>query len=267
MAKKAYIGVGGVARKVKQTYIGVDGVSRKCKSGYVGVDGVARQFLQSGILASEIAVGSIVYLMENGRAVEYLVVNQGTPGGSSDYDVSCDGMWIMRKNIFSLAYFNDTDQWVLYKDATINTYLQNTFYPQLGYVERSTLKRVKIPYCKDTAGNVETGSNGASVYTFLLSAKELGFSGGWGTPEEGAILSYFSDGSTTKRIAYYNGTATRYWLRSLNYTGGGQAKTVNANGSMSGCTNNAAQLGVRPAIVLPKNAIFDPATMILKGVA
>ena len=40
MAKRAYIGVGGVARKVKQPFVGVANVARKVKSGYIGVGGV-----------------------------------------------------------------------------------------------------------------------------------------------------------------------------------------------------------------------------------
>ena len=43
MANGAYIGVDGVARKVKTPYIGVDGVARKVKTSYIGVDGVARK--------------------------------------------------------------------------------------------------------------------------------------------------------------------------------------------------------------------------------
>lgn len=42
MAKKAYVGVNGLARKIKKGYIGVDGVARKIKKGYIGVGGVAR---------------------------------------------------------------------------------------------------------------------------------------------------------------------------------------------------------------------------------
>ena len=42
MSKGAYIGIDGVARKVKDIYIGVDGVARKIKAGYIGVNGVAR---------------------------------------------------------------------------------------------------------------------------------------------------------------------------------------------------------------------------------
>lgn len=45
----------------------------------------------AGILASDLAVGDIVKLTENGTPVEYIVVNQGIPGNSSLYDSSCDG--------------------------------------------------------------------------------------------------------------------------------------------------------------------------------
>ena len=44
MAKKMYIGVNNVARKVKKQYLGVDGKARKVKKGYIGVGGVARPF-------------------------------------------------------------------------------------------------------------------------------------------------------------------------------------------------------------------------------
>lgn len=39
----AYVGVGGVCRKVKNIYVGVGGVCRKVKQGFVGVAGVARK--------------------------------------------------------------------------------------------------------------------------------------------------------------------------------------------------------------------------------
>ena len=38
-----YIGVNGIARKVKAVYIGVNGVARKVKAIYIGVNGVARK--------------------------------------------------------------------------------------------------------------------------------------------------------------------------------------------------------------------------------
>lgn len=47
MAKSAYIGVNGAARKVKKLYIGVNGTARKVKKAYVGdAQGLARLFFQ-----------------------------------------------------------------------------------------------------------------------------------------------------------------------------------------------------------------------------
>ena len=42
MSNAIYIGVGGVAKPVKQMYVGVNGVARKVKKVYVGVNGVAK---------------------------------------------------------------------------------------------------------------------------------------------------------------------------------------------------------------------------------
>lgn len=44
MAKGAYIGVSGKARKIKKIYIGVNGKARKVKKAYIGVNGKARLF-------------------------------------------------------------------------------------------------------------------------------------------------------------------------------------------------------------------------------
>ena len=49
MAKKAYIGVNGTARKVKKIYIGVGGIARKVKKAYIGVGGVARPCWSEGL--------------------------------------------------------------------------------------------------------------------------------------------------------------------------------------------------------------------------
>ena len=43
MGAKTYIGIDGIARKVKNMYIGIGGVARKVKKAYIGVNGVARK--------------------------------------------------------------------------------------------------------------------------------------------------------------------------------------------------------------------------------
>lgn len=45
-----YVGVDGVAKKVKRVYVGIDGVAKKVKRAYVGIDGVARLFWTPGYL-------------------------------------------------------------------------------------------------------------------------------------------------------------------------------------------------------------------------
>ena len=50
MAKGAYIGIGGVAKKIKKGYIGIGGVAKKIKKGYIGIGGVARPFWSGGEL-------------------------------------------------------------------------------------------------------------------------------------------------------------------------------------------------------------------------
>jgi len=48
MAKRAYIGIDGQARKVRHGYLGVDGTARKIKKAYIGVGGVARPCWSGG---------------------------------------------------------------------------------------------------------------------------------------------------------------------------------------------------------------------------
>lgn len=50
MAKRIYVGVDGIARKVKKAYIGVEGLARKVKKAYIGVGGVARPVFSGGEL-------------------------------------------------------------------------------------------------------------------------------------------------------------------------------------------------------------------------
>ena len=224
----------------------------------------------TGVLASSLAVGSTVKLMEGGTAVEYLVVNQGIPENSSLYDASCDGTWLLRKDIHSERQWNTSDA-NIYETSTINTWLNGDFFNSLGTTEQAVVKQVKIPYRRGgSGGSDQSGANGLSCKVFLLGGYEVG----WTTsnnqyfPHDGAKLDYFtasSDGDS-KRIAKLNGSATGWWLRSP-YTGDtGIVCFVGGNGSYY-FGNASISRGIRPALVLPSNALFDETTMLLKGVA
>lgn len=222
----------------------------------------------TGIQAGTLAVGSTVKLMEGGTAVEYLVVNQGIPSNSSLYDASCDGTWLLRKDIHSERQWN-TSNANEYETSAINIWLNGDFLDSFGAVEQATIKQVKIPYRKDggSGGTDQSGANGLSCKVFLLSGYEVGFmtSDSSYIPVDGAKLDYF-DASSSKRIAYLNGLETIWWLRSPRTDGTRRAWCVQTIG-IPGGGDTSDSAGIRPALVLPSNALFDETTMLLKGVA
>ena len=242
--------------------------------GHVTVVGGCRAKAPStGILASTLPVGSTVKLMEGGTAVEYLVVNQGIPSNSNLYDASCDGTWLLRKDIHSNRQWNTTDT-NKYENSFINTWLNGDFFNGLGSVEQAVIKQVKIPYRKNggSGGTDQSGANGLSCKVFLLSGYEIGFttSDNIYFPVDGAKLSYFESGTGTsannKRIANLNGSAASWWLRSPYANDANVVRFVDSGGNY-GSRYASYPNGIRPALVLPSNALFDETTMLLKGVA
>lgn len=242
--------------------------------GKVMMSGVAPKMTvpSRGILASDLAVGSSVYLMEDGVAKEYLVVNQGIPEQSSLYDSSCDGLWLLRKNCYDARAW-DSSAVNDYENSMIHAWLNGDFFNLLGTKEQSAIKQVKIPYVKGTGKTtVNSGADGLLTKIFLLSAYEYGFT----TSEtsqiavEGAKLSYFESGTgdsaCNKRVFKYGTNNAIYWLRSPYTTNTDSVKVVTTLGKISGYTASYAQ-NICPALVLPSTAIFDANTLILKGVS
>ena len=223
----------------------------------------------TGIQAGTLAVGSTVKLMEGGTAVEYLVVNQGIPSNSSLYDASCDGTWLLRKDIHSERQWN-TSNANEYETSAINIWLNGDFFSSLGSVEQATVKQIKIPYRAGggDGGANQSGANGLSCKVFLLSGPEVGLAGENYMPNDGAKLDYFNanTGTDSKRIAYLNGSAAFWWLRSP-YTGSTNGVWRVYSDGGCGSYYTSVSLGIRPALVLPSTALFDASTSILKGVA
>lgn len=228
----------------------------------------------TGIQAGALAVGSVVKLIEGGTAVEYLVVNQGIPSNSSLYDASCDGTWLLRKYIHSERQWN-TSNVNKYESSAINTWLNGDFFNTLGSVEQAAIKQVKIPYRKNggSGGSNQSGANGLSCKIFLLGGYEIGFTTSDSSyfPVDGAKLDYFESGTGTspnkKRISYLNnGSVRSWWLRSPHANATTHACRVTDEGDYATSTTSGSW-GIRPALILPKTALFGETTMILKGVA
>ena len=179
------------------------------------------------------AVGSIVKIKVNGASKDFIVVQQGNPN-TSTYDSSCNGTWLLMKDIYTTSTFGNNNS---YKDSSIHTYLNGTFYNLIDSNIRAAIKQVKIPYQNGTGsgGSLATGSNGLSTKVFLLSGYEVG----WTTsdngyfPKDGVRLAYFGNSSSgnSKRIAYNGSSAAIWWLRSPYTNDGISVWYVNTDGS------------------------------------
>lgn len=202
------------------------------------------------------AVGGTVKIKVNGAAKDFIIVHQGKP--SSAYDDSCNGVWVVMKDIYTTSTFGSDNS---YKDSGITSYLNSTFYNLIDSDIRAVIKQVKLPYTNGTGsgGSVASGASGFSTKVFLLSGTEVGFSGVSYMNTEGAKLSYFD--SASKRIAYNGSSAAVWWLRSPSTRNTYSIWCVKSDGSDDnwGYYNS---YGVRPAFILPSElSVSDDGTV------
>ena len=211
------------------------------------------------VTLSSKAIGSTIKLKVNGSAKDFIVVHQGKP--SSVYDDSCNGTWLLMKDIYENRQWHSSNT-NDYANSTIHSYLNSTFLNLFESNIKNAIKQVKIPYRKGsgTSTTVTSGSNGLSAKIFLLSATETSFSFSSMPSGEGAELAYFKgcadNSSDSKRVAYLNGSATVWWLRSplCGYFDG--ALYVDSRGDWGGyyCSNSG---GIRPALILPSTLLVS----------
>lgn len=255
-----YIGVDDKARNVKGGYIGVDGKARKIKKGYIGDEnGVARLCWSSEKKLSEYTVGSIVYLLENGNPVEYIVVHKGLPDKTM-YDSSCDGVWLLRKNVYTNTAWSATNN--NYGNSSAKVHANDIFINNFDANMQQIIKEVKIPYVNGTGSSaVASGVNGLSTRIFLLSGYEVGWTQSKSKyfPIDGACLDYFNGITDDKRVANLNGSPVVWWLRSPDTSGttGVFAVHSNGNNTVGSCKG---VYGLRPALILNSDTIIDPET-------
>lgn len=187
------------------------------------------------------AVGSTVKIKVDGRVKDFIVVHQGNPD-STIYDSSCNGTWVLLKDVYTTSTFGRNNS---YKDSKILSYLSGTFYNLIDSNIRAAIKRVKIPYWNDTgsSGSLATGSNGLSAKIFLLSSYEVGERNSYYIPQDGAELDYFGSGSG-------GDSADDWWLRSPATGETNNVWCVDSRGSVSGVGHSNSR-GVRPAFILP----------------
>ena len=211
------------------------------------------------VTLSSKAIGSTIKLKVNGSARNFIVVHQGKP--SSVYDDSCNGTWLLMQDIYENRAWHSSNT-NDYANSTIHSYLNSTFLNLFESNIKNAIKQVKLPYRKGsgTSTTVTSGSNGLSAKIFLLSATETSFDFSYMPSGEGAELAYFKgcadNSSDSKRVAYLNGSATYWWLRSPYCGNFVYALYVSSNGDWgrSLCSNS---YGIRPALILPSTLLVS----------
>lgn len=202
------------------------------------------------------AVGSTVKIKVNGTVKDFIIVHQGIPDAGI-YDASCNGTWLMMKDIYENRQWHRTNT-NDYAGSTTHSYLNDNFYNLIDSEIRAAIKQVKIPYQKGTGwGSLATGENGLSTKVFLLSGYEVGWAHN-ALPKDGAKLDYFGSGSggNSKRVAYNGSNASTWWLRSPSSKGYVSVWGVYTDGSDRSlwCYD---RYGARPAFVLPSSLVVS----------
>ena len=211
------------------------------------------------VTLSSKAIGSTIKLKVNGSARNFIVVHQGKP--SSVYDDSCNGTWLLMQDIYENRAWHSSNT-NDYANSTIHSYLNSTFLNLFESNIKNAIKQVKLPYRKGsgTSTTVTSGSNGLSAKIFLLSATETSFNFSYMPSGEGAELAYFKgcadNSSDSKRVAYLNGSATGWWLRSPHCSSFDNALVVNSNGGWNG-SSCSYSYGIRPALILPSTLLVS----------
>lgn len=211
------------------------------------------------VTLSSKAIGSTIKLKVNGSARNFIVVHQGKP--SSVYDDSCNGTWLLMQDIYENRAWHSSNT-NDYANSTIHSYLNSTFLNLFESNIKNAIKQVKLPYRKGsgTSTTVTSGSNGLSAKIFLLSATETSFDFSYMPSGEGAELAYFKgcadNSSDSKRVAYLNGSAAGWWLRSP-YCGSFNGALCVLSVGDWGSGNCSYSYGIRPALILPSTLLVS----------
>ena len=218
--------------------------------------------LEYGTPLGELAVGSSVFTNVNGARTEFLVVQQGKP--SDIYDDSCNGTWLLMKDCYGSRVWHSSNV-NDYENSAIYSYLNGEFLALFDANIQKAIKQVKLPYRAGSGygKTVTSGANGLSAKIFLLSSTEVNLVPGYEPTNEGACLSYFSgttqNESDTKRVAYLNGSAADWWLRSpyCDSSGGSQFALLVKSDGYRNYRFCSYSFGIRPALVLPSTLLVS----------
>ncbi|QNO18806.1 DUF6273 domain-containing protein [Caproicibacterium amylolyticum] len=233
----------GALHEVTERYAKVNGVWQQVTARYVKQNGAWNQVYSSGKKLSDLPVGSLLKINESGVPQQYIIVHQGNPD-TSIYDISCNGTWVMRSNLFvGIKYSNiyDVTSFLL---SNANSWLNNTFVQTLSI--QNQLINATIPCI----------FNSVQCKAFLLSVSECGDMTRTESASEGKPLTFFQSDAAEQRKSYANYSILRTPFRQITTSGNQYVVQENSWGYMQGNTTNDA-IGFRPAMILNSDALVS----------
>nr|DAH45315.1 MAG TPA: hypothetical protein [Caudoviricetes sp.] len=191
----------------------------------------------------DMAVGSTVKIKVNGTLTDFIIVQQGSPGsGNNDFD----GTWVLLLNVWSQESCTDYTAYRGYRFSETNlySYLNNTFFTAIDEQIRSNIREVYL------CDGYDESNNFINCKIFPLAGTEVGTHYNISGLRK---LAYFSDGpsssdeSYSKRVAYYDNSASDWWIR--DYIRSDNQRIITEHGSISSAYPKDYH-GVRPAFIL-----------------
>lgn len=160
MAKAGYVGINGVARKLKKMYVGINGVARKLKKLYVGINGVARLWWsgESKYFGNRIWAGNMnrtpIYIYDENLTIMSEL-------GRVTMSLSQNGMTFCGDELYARGYVKYSNQSHFYKfDPENLTILRDTPWTEYPNSESSGITEL----CgTDSKNIIYTGSGISSV--------------------------------------------------------------------------------------------------------
>ena len=190
-----------------------------------------------------IAEGQIVKVNENGGPVEFYVAKH-------NYEPTLNGngrTLLVRKECYDERQWHTSNR-NAYASSSIDTWLDSYYITLFAPAIQDVIGTTKIYY------TVSGGHHEASILArsiFLVSATELGFSGG-SVNKEGDVLPI----APRLKIATLNGSPVLQMTRTPHADRTGSVYFAMSNGSLvwGNCTDAG---GNRPSFTLPSTALFD----------
>lgn len=234
MAKKAYIGVNNVARKIKKGYVGVNGVARKIKKAYVGIGGVARPCWSGGELAYYGTITELSYARRSLAATtvgDYALFAGGYGSSGTAYQVSVYNASLVRSLAESLP--TGTDGY--YAEDLAATTIGNYALFAGGYdTDGEDMKNYVKAYNSSLTTSIPSALTQSKCNLAATTVGNYALFGGGRLKRTGTSESAFS-----KVVNAYNKSLTRSTPTALSYTVAYlAATTVGGYALFGGGTNN-----------------------------